>query len=226
MTNVILLVLTVLLCGISFYLLVRDLKLHPNGKEVSVEVSYKDVFQKKVIIYSVIMVVITIGAAVLYCIYYQDNSIFTNIKRLALLCLIWPLAYIDYTTFRIPNAFIIFGLVLRVAIFPFELLFSTGSVWMTLLSEVIASAALFIAAILCSIFVKDSIGFGDIKLFIVMGLYLSLDGIWGAIFLSLIVSFFVSLFLLVTKKKGRKDAIPFAPAIVVGTYLSVCLTGM
>lgn len=226
MTNVILLVLTVLLCGISFYLFARDLKIHPNGKEVSEEVSYKEVFQRKMIIYSVLMVILTIGAAVLYCIYYRDNSIFTNIKRLSLLCLIWPLAYIDYTTYRIPNAFIIFGLVLRVAIFPFELLFSTGSVWMTLLSEVIASAALFIAAILCSIFVKDSIGFGDIKLFIVMGLYLSLDGIWGAIFLSLIVSFFVSLFLLVTKKKGRKDAIPFAPAIVVGTYLSVCLTGM
>lgn len=226
MTNFILLLLTVLLCGVSFYFLVRDLKLHPNGKEASTEASYKDVFQKKMIIYSAIMIVLTIGAAVLYCIYYKDNSIFTNIKRLSLLCLIWPLAYIDYTTYRIPNAFILLGLVWRVAIFPFELLFSTGSVWMTLLSEVIASAALFIAAILCSIFVKDSIGFGDIKLFIVMGLYLSLDGIWGAIFLSLIVSFFVSLFLLVTKKKGRKDAIPFAPAIVVGTYLSVCLTGM
>lgn len=226
MTNFILLLITVLLCGISFYFLVRDLKVHPNGKEVSAEASYKDVFKKKMIIYSVIMIVVTIGAAVLYCIYFQDNSIFTNIKRLSLLCLIWPLAYIDYTTYRIPNAFIVLGLVWRVAIFPFELLFSTGAVWMTLLSEIIASAALFIAAILCSIFVKDSIGFGDIKLFIVMGLYLSLDGIWGAIFLSLIVSFFVSLYLLVTKKKGRKDAIPFAPAIVVGTYLSVCLTGM
>ena len=183
-------------------------------------------FQKKMIIYSVLMVILTIGAAVLYCIYYGDNNIFLNIKRLSLLCIIWPLAYIDFTTYRIPNAFIIFGLILRVAIFPFELLFSTGSVWMTLLSEIIAAAALFIAAILCSIFVKDSIGFGDIKLFIVMGLFLSLEGIWGAIFSSLIISFFISVFVLITKKKSRKDAIPFAPAIVIGTYLSVCLTGM
>lgn len=226
MMYIVLLSLTIVLCGISFYLFARDLKIHPKGKEVSEEVSFKEVFQKKMIIYSVLMVILTIGAAVLYCIYYEDNSIFVNIKRLALLCIIWPLAYIDFATYRIPNAFIIFGLILRVAIFPFELLFSTGSVWMTLLSEIIAAAALFIAAILCSVVVKDSIGFGDIKLFIVMGLFLSLEGIWGAIFSSLIISFFISVFVLITKKKSRKDAIPFAPAIVIGTYLSVCLTGM
>ena len=59
-----------------------------------------------------------------------------------------------------------------------------------------------------------------------MGLMLGLDGIWGAVFASLVLSFLLAVFLLVTKKKSRKDVIPFAPAIVLGTFVSVFLTGM
>ena len=69
-------------------------------------------------------------------------------------------------------------------------------------------------------------GFGDMKLFLVMGLLLGTRGIWGAVFLSLIVIFFISVFALITKRKSRKDLIPFGPALVIGTYLAVYLTGM
>jgi leader peptidase (prepilin peptidase)/N-methyltransferase len=58
-----------------------------------------------------------------------------------------------------------------------------------------------------------------------MGLMLGLDGIWSAVFASLVVSFLASIVLMITKKKKRGDMIPFAPAIMVGTYLSVFLTG-
>ena len=94
------------------------------------------------------------------------------------------------------------------------------------LSEVIAAAGLAAAALLCGLLLKGSIGFGDIKLFIVMGLLLGLEGIWSAIFISLIVSFIISVYLLATKKKSRKDAIPFAPALMIGTYISIIITGI
>ena len=86
--------------------------------------------------------------------------------------------------------------------------------------------ALLLAAFLCTLLMKNSVGAGDMKLFVVMGLLLGMHGIWGAIFASLIVSFVVAIVLLVSKKKTRKDAIPFGPALVVGTFLSVFLTGM
>ena len=107
-----------------------------------------------------------------------------------------------------------------------ELLISTDFVWITVVSEVIATLALLIAMCLCRICIKNSIGYGDIKLFIVIGLMLGLEGIWGAVFMSLLVSFFVALFLLICKKKKRTDSIPFGPAIALGTFLSVFLTGM
>lgn len=149
-----------------------------------------------------------------------------SIKRLALLCMLWPIAYIDYKTYRIPNAFIIFGAACRVVILAFELFVESDEVWATVLSELVASGALFLAAVLCALCIKNSIGFGDMKLFIIMGFMLGMDGIWGAMFLSLVVSFVISVYLLLTKKKTRKDSIPFGPAIVIGTYLSVCLSGM
>ena len=115
---------------------------------------------------------------------------------------------------------------IRMIVLVFEMVFERELLASTVISEVIASLALAAAAFLCTLLLKNSIGFGDIKLFIVMGLYLGLNGIWGAVFMALLVSFAVSVVLLLTRKKTRKDMIPFGPAIVIGTYLSVFLTGM
>lgn len=177
-------------------------------------------------IYSAICVVLTVAIAILFTRLYPDNSVWVNVKRMILLSFLWPIAYIDFKTLRIPNLFIIYGLICRAIILMFELFLGNPYIWSSFLSEVIAAGALLLASVLCILIVKNGIGFGDMKLFAVMGLMLGLDGIWGAIFLALIVSFFIAVFVLITKKKTRKDAIPFGPAIVIGTYLSICLSGM
>ncbi len=217
---------TVMLCVSSFLLMLRDISEHKSlfQSEDDSDLSNK-LLTNGAIVYSILMFIITVSASFLFCTIYKDNELLMSIKRLALLSILWPIAYIDYKTYRIPNVFIAFGAICRAVIFVFELLFARFA-WITLLSEVVAAVALLLAAGLCAICIKNSIGFGDMKLFIIMGLMLSLNGIWSAIFLSLVVSFFISIFLLVTKKKTRKDAIPFGPAIVIGTYLSVCLSGM
>ena len=218
---------TAVLCMVSFLLMLRDMKDHTELFQLHTEDTGKGkLLNVPAIVYCSLMFVGTVAASILFCTIYKDNGILMSLKRLALLSLMWPIAYIDYKTYRIPNAFIVFGIVCRVIIFTFELFLQSEYIWMTLLSEVIAAAALLLAAVLCSLCIKNSIGFGDMKLFIVMGLMLSLDGIWGAIFLSLIISFIISAYVLITKKKTRKDSIPFGPAIVIGTYLSVCLSGM
>ncbi len=178
------------------------------------------------LIYSAICALLTILIAVFFPKVYPDNSVWVNVKRMVLLSIIWPLAYIDFKTLRIPNLFVIYGLVCRVIILAFEIFLGNEYVWQSLLSEAIAAGALLLAAVLCALIIKNGIGFGDMKLFIVMGFMLGLDGIWGAIFLALVVSFFIAAFVLITKKKTRKDAIPFGPALVIGTYLSICLSGM
>jgi len=220
--SIILPIITAVICMISFFLLLRDMEawdpeLRPaDTKGIPVPV----------LIYSLISVALTIGISIAFPKIYPANSVWINIKRMVLLGLLWPVAYIDFKTYRIPNLYIIFGLICRAVILVFELLLENPYVWPTLISEGIASVSLVVASLLCILVVKNGIGFGDIKLFIVMGLFLSLDGIWSAIFLTLVVSFFAAVFLLLSKKKTRKDSMPFGPAIVIGTYLSVFLTGM
>ena len=218
---------TAVLCAICFGIMVRDMNnnrtLFQSKEEIKDNAKLINV---PTIVYSAVMVLITVGASFLFCTIYKDSSILMSVKRLVLLSILWPIAFIDFKTYRIPNVYIIFGAICRVIILALELIFKSEYVWQTLLSEVIAAGALLLAAGLCALCIKNSIGFGDMKLFVIMGLMLSLTGIWSAVFLSLIVSFLISAFLLITKKKPRKHAIPFAPAIVIGTYLSVCLSGM
>ena len=178
------------------------------------------------VIYSVLFILINIGISVLFLTLYQDNTILFSLKRLLLLAILWPIGYIDFKTYKIPNRFILLGLIFRAFILVFELFFERDLLVSNLISEGIAAGALVIAALLCSLCIKNSIGYGDIKLFIVMGLMLGLEGIWSSIFVSLLVAFIVAVVLLISRKKGKKDAIPFAPSIAIGTYISIIMTGM
>jgi len=205
----ILLVLALLMSGVSFYLLVRD------QKKMS----------KPMVLYSVAAIFVVIGITWMLTHIYQENTFAFNLKRIALMCVLWPIAYTDFKDYRIPNLFVILGLIYRGLIIPVELLMSEPFL-ASVISEVVATAILLGATVICKVMIKNAIGAGDMKLFIVMGLLLGLEGIWGAMFSSLVISFFVAVYLLIRKKKSRNDNIPFGPAIALGTFLSIWLTGM
>lgn len=219
-----LVLITVVLNIIGYIFLYRDLKQYnEEEKEQEKQVNLQSIGLK---IYAILMVMITVGVTFVLIFVYKDNEFVFNLKRVALLTLLWPIAWIDYHTYRIPNSFILLGIGYRIFLIPFECFFSAYSIGTILLSDIIASVALFITTFLCRLIIKNSIGAGDVKLFLVLGLMLGLQGIWGAVFMSLIVSFVVAVCLLLTKRKGRKDEIPFGPAIMLGTFISVILTGM
>ena len=157
--------------------------------------------------------------------YIYGNSIAINLKVMFVVCMLWPIAYIDYRTKMIPNQILKVMLVSRLVFFVPEFIM-LGNIPQRLLSMSVAVAAVFLACVLCCLLIKGAIGMGDVKLFCIMALFLALEGIWSAIFCSLIASFFISVFSLLTKRVQRKDNIPFAPAILFGTYLSVFLTGI
>ena len=160
-----------------------------------------------------------------FIVYIYNGSNIINAKLMILISMMWPIAYIDFKEKRIPNKILIIMLIARAVILIPELAL-LGNISQTLISMVIATVAVIIACVLCCLIVKGAIGMGDIKLFCVMAKYLGLEGIWSAIFCSLIVSFVIAVFSLATKRVNRKDNIPFAPAILIGTYLSIFLTGI
>lgn len=178
------------------------------------------------LVYCGVMIVIAVGLSLFITAFYSGNTFLFTLKRVIMLALLWPVAYTDFKAYRIPNLFILSGLAARGVVLVAELIWERENLISVLVTELAAAVILFLVAVLCAVIVKNSIGGGDMKLFVVMGLLLGLQGTWGAIFVSLIVSFIVAVTLLITRKKTRKDAIPFGPALAVGTYLSIFLTGM
>ncbi len=194
-----------------------------EGKQRDFCVSYKKLFSDNFsFVVSMIMLNLALGNA-LVAIY--SNHIVTDIKSMLIVTALWPIALIDFREKKIPNAILKMLVYFRVLILIPELILVDNSVQIVI-SGAVAAFAIFLAAVAVGLLMKGSIGMGDVKLFIVLGLYLGLEGIWSAVFCSLIVSFFISVYLLATKKVGRKDSIPFAPAIMLGTFLSVFLTGI
>jgi leader peptidase (prepilin peptidase) / N-methyltransferase len=67
-------------------------------------------------------------------------------------------------------------------------------------------------------------GFGDVKLAVLLGLFTGYLG-WGhvsvAFFFAFLLGGVLSILLLLTGLKGRKDAIPFGPYLVLGAYVAI-----
>lgn len=143
------------------------------------------------------------------------------LKALCVTTLLWPCAWTDLRTMRIPNKILLIGVGYRAILLIAELFTAQPGLQGVLVSELIAAVALFVAAFLCRIMVHNSVGGGDIKMMAVMGLFLGLNGIWNALMLSFIIMFVVALSLLLLKKKKKNDALPFAPAVLAGTVITV-----
>lgn len=79
---------------------------------------------------------------------------------------------------------------------------------------------LFFAAAVVS---KGGMGGGDIKLAAVLGLWFGWKSLLLLMLLSFVSAAIVSVFLLLTKRKSRKDGVPFAPFIAFSAYITPML---
>lgn len=148
-----------------------------------------------------------------------------SIKRIVICAILWPIALIDYRKHIISNRIILFLAIVRMIFGVFELFVNFANAKIELISCILACFAVVFLLCFMRLIVRDGIGFGDIKLFGIIGLYFGIKGALPTIFMSFVSSFIISILLLATKKKNRKDYIAFAPSILLGTLLSVILVG-
>lgn len=153
-------------------------------------------------------------------------SLIGQLKLLVLIASLIPTAAADFRTHKIPNQIILAAVALRLVLFGVEFIESVDKGLATLKDCLLGALIIGGFFLLLFFLLKNSIGMGDVKLFAVMGLYQGLWGAVNAVFFSLVVSFFVSIILLISKKKKRKDTIAFGPCILAGTVIAVNLAGM
>ena len=137
-----------------------------------------------------------------------------------------PAAAVDYKVQKIPNAVIISAFVLRIVLLAAEFAESVSNGVSLLKDDLIGMTVIGGFFLLIMLIFKNSIGMGDVKMFAVMGIYQGLWGAFNSVFFSLLVSFVLSIALLVAKKKKKHDTIPFGPSILIGTVIAVNLAGM
>lgn len=89
----------------------------------------------------------------------------------------------------------------------------------------VAGGALYFTVLfLVALAARGGFGFGDVKLAFLLGeflAYLSWAVLWAGVFLAVFIGGLAALALLVTRRKGRKEAIPFGPALVLGAWLAI-----
>lgn len=204
------------------YLLFKDLKGEKFGEKV------KNAVKKNIwlIVYLALCFCVSIGLSIVLEKVYIANTLISNMKVITLFCLLETVAVTDMREHIIPNKIILAGVFFRVCYAVAELLTLEGAYFDILKGDLYSIGLVVVLFILGVLVIKNGIGMGDIKLIFVMGIFQGITGIISSLFMSLVASFFVAVAMLIAKKKTRKDAMAFAPSVLVGTAVSMFLTGM
>ena len=87
-----------------------------------------------------------------------------------------------------------------------------------ILAAIIASGFFFVIFLISK---GKWMGFGDVKLAILMGLLLGVRPVLAALFVAFFLGSVISIFLMVSHKKGLKSEIPFGPFLIAGTFIAL-----
>lgn len=214
---------TVIICIFNLVYMQQDRMVSAVGMGEKIKSILPETNKKRV--YFVIMVCACLFLAISTCFFYQDLAALYVMKRLYLVTLLFPMAAIDFRKKIIPNKLLIAALSCRAIILLLEIILHRDNLIYTLISEITSAFGLLAICMIVTFITKDGIGMGDVKLFFVMALFQGFVGVSSAIMISLIIAFIASAYLLIFKKKARKHLMPLGPSILVGTYISVFLTG-
>ncbi len=172
-------------------------------------------------------VIVLTALNVLFSTIYAGQYFWHKLELLFLAMLVICTAATDRRFHLIPNSFIIIGLGVKAAGYLYEG-FAIG--WdhalRTCLNGLLGAIIVCVFFVIIALVFKNSIGMGDIKLFALICLFQGLAAGVTSIFLSLLAAFAISVGLLIIKRKSRKDSIPLAPSIMMGTIACIILTGM
>lgn len=96
----------------------------------------------------------------------------------------------------------------------------SASLWRALAAGAVYFGILLAIAILA----RGGFGMGDVKLAFLLGMftgYASWDALGVGVVGGFVIGGLISVVLLILRRAGRKDAIPFGPAMILGAYVAI-----
>jgi leader peptidase (prepilin peptidase)/N-methyltransferase len=126
----------------------------------------------------------------------------------------------DIDSQLIPNRILFPGTVVGVLVLLAGSVVDGGALLRPLLGGAAYFALLFVLALIA----RGGFGFGDVKLGFLLGVFTAYPA-WEvlivAVFAAFLLGGLISLLLIVSRLRSRKDAIPFGPYLVVGAYAAL-----
>ncbi len=141
-----------------------------------------------------------------FCIYFVKYAVITSLLIIVTL--------IDLKTQEIPDGLIIFGLIAG-------LLFNLYDIKADMLKGILGFLLGGGTFLIIAMVTQGAMGGGDIKLMAVLGLFFGWEMIILIALLSFLLGAIISLILIATKIKGRKDFIPFGPFISIAALITI-----
>lgn len=155
----------------------------------------------------------------------RDIHVLDWCKLILLLGVLAVAAVIDWRYHIIPNKVVLAALAGRIVLYVPEFIWRRDLMKPILLSSLAGFLFGFGLMFVLAVLSRHALGYGDVKLFGVIGLYLGLLPTYQVLLYGLIASAAAGIFLLLVRKKGKKYRMPFAPAVLAG-YFVVLLFGM
>lgn len=149
-------------------------------------------------------------------------------------CILIIVTFIDFDHFLIPDVLVLPGIVLGLAVsFKNSLLMNLSplffdvsyplSVFLNSLTGAIFGflSLLFVAVLGEMLFKKEAMGGGDLKLLAMMGAFLGWKNVFFTIFMSSLVGAVIGITLIIFKKKGKGEYIPYGPYLALAGIISI-----
>lgn len=147
--------------------------------------------------------------------YLKFGFTYNLIKFMAFTSILLVIAVIDFKTQDVYDTTIVVGIVIGILLLIGEYLLNGQIDLVSIaLGAIIPGAILFAVA-----YFTGAMGLGDSEIIFLAGLFLGLKLNLFNLFLSVVIGGLVAIILMITKKKGGKEAIAFGPYIALSSYL-------
>lgn len=158
---------------------------------------------------------------------FDNTDFYCNYAKIMItFFIISVVAITDLKKHIIPNFFIVFGVACRVIIYIIEFFSRTKAEFKAIfINDMVGLAIGFGVLFIVALLLKNSLGFGDVKLYGIIGIMTGTICTYATLIVSLLSCCVCSVILMITGKRTRKSLMSFAPFIFIG-YLVAVLFGI
>lgn len=193
-------------------------KHYSQVKDFSIKRIVKDNIKFEVAAFATFLVVSLISNFL----YFRSGSDYVQMyKELLLIYGVFLIAFIDFRERIIPNKIVLALFVIRIGFLIYELIIAFDVWKAVLIYPTLGGLIGGVIIVLAMLVSRKGVGMGDVKLFAIIGLFVSSTKIIPTLFYSILASALFGIVLLTTRKAKLKDSMPMAPFALIGVILNM-----